>query len=87
MKNCRHQWAFSVRPDVLECADCGATCTGVNLKLAVEQARWALRGGASFDRVALVHGRAVARMALIVNASAASPTPPAAPLRYGRRSH
>ena len=68
MKNGRHQWAFSVRPDVLECADCGATCTGVNLKQAVEQARWALRGGASFDRVAFVYGHGVAQIAMTFRA-------------------
>ena len=50
----------------------------VNLEWAVKEARFALRGGASFDRVALVYGRAVARMALVY---AASPTPPAAPPR------
>lgn len=76
----RHRWALSARPDVLECADCGVTCAAVNLKRAIREARWLLRGGASFDRVAFVYGRAVAQVAMDWSA----PRPAATSDRRGR---
>lgn len=53
----------------------------MTVEQAIECARWHLRGGASYEEVAAVYGRAVAKAALVF----CSPSPVRRSLTGGRR--